>query len=142
MKCRYLNGDDLLKVGEIANYSFDDYSAEDFLKMSQDKNYRFVVAEKNKEILGFVIFLVVDEKIEIIKIATSVHERRSGVASEMLRFVQCYGKQNGHAGVILEVNEHNTPARKLYLKMGFREIYVRKKYYHNTDDAIIMEWVN
>lgn len=132
--------EELPEVGEIAKNSFDDYSKDDFFNMSHDKNYKFVVSKIDGRIVGFVIFLRIDEKVEIIKIASHPILRRRGIASGLMQYVQEYATQNGHVGVILEVNEKNVPARKLYSKLGFSEIYTRKKYYHNTDDAIIMEW--
>ena len=39
---------------------------------------------------------------------------------------------------LLEVNENNVKALKLYKKTGFEKIFVRKNYYGNNEDAIIM----
>ena len=39
---------------------------------------------------------------------------------------------------LLEVNENNIKALKLYKKIGFEQISVRKNYYGNNEDAIIM----
>lgn len=140
MEFRDIQESDLEVVGEIAKKSFDDYSKDDYFKMSHDKNYKFVVSVQEKKVVGFVIFLRIDEKIEIIKIATDPIFRRRGIASGLLNFAKNFAENNEHSGVILEVNENNLPARSLYLKMGFNEIHIRKRYYHNTDDAIIMEW--
>ena len=38
----------------------------------------------------------------------------------------------------LEVNVNNTPAINLYEKFGFKNLGIRKKYYNNATDAIIM----
>lgn len=40
--------------------------------------------------------------------------------------------------ITLEVNVNNIPAINLYKKYEFEEVGVRKKYYNNVDDAIIM----
>lgn len=40
--------------------------------------------------------------------------------------------------ITLEVNANNIPAQKLYENSGFKTVGIRKKYYNNTDDAIIM----
>ena len=132
---------DLGKIAEFAREAFDDFSASDFQKMASDSNYKCFVATKEDEIAGFVVFLRIDSKLEIIKIATNPAYKRQGVASIMMKEVFEFAKNNGHEGVVLEVNEYNLPAYNLYKKMGFKEIFVRKKYYHGTDDAIIMEWL-
>jgi ribosomal protein S18 acetylase RimI-like enzyme len=41
---------------------------------------------------------------------------------------------------MLEVNENNTEALRLYSKLGFKEISLRDRYY-GEDTAIIMEKV-
>ena len=40
--------------------------------------------------------------------------------------------------ITLEVNSNNIPAKNLYEKFGFNVVGLRKKYYNNTYDAIIM----
>ena len=42
--------------------------------------------------------------------------------------------------IMLEVNENNNPAIKLYTKLGFKEISYRERYY-DEDTALIMEKV-
>ena len=130
---------DLPRIGEIAKKAFDDYSADDYLKMSKDSNYNFVVAERDGCILGFLMYLKIDDELEIIKIATDEKFKRQGVATRLIDSMREFGLKFNHTGIILEVNEINLSARKLYEKVGFKQIHVRKKYYHGTEDAIIME---
>ena len=40
--------------------------------------------------------------------------------------------------ITLEVRESNTPAIKLYEKFDFKNLGVRKNYYKNNENAIIM----
>lgn len=40
--------------------------------------------------------------------------------------------------ITLEVNENNLPAIHLYEKFNFKRLGLRKKYYNNTDNAVIM----
>lgn len=47
-------------------------------------------------------------------------------------------KEFNYSELTLEVNSNNTSAKKLYLKFGFKELGIRKKYYNNKDDALIM----
>lgn len=129
---------DLNSVGKIAKDAFLDYSESDYKKMSEDKNYKFFVATFNSLIVGYVVFLRIDTKCEIIKIATKKDFRGCGIGTLLLESVANYAKNNQHEGLLLEVNEKNLSAINLYKKYGFTQIYIRKKYYNNTDDAIIM----
>ena len=40
--------------------------------------------------------------------------------------------------ITLEVNINNIPAINLYKKYNFEEVGIRKKYYNNVEDALIM----
>ena len=40
--------------------------------------------------------------------------------------------------ITLEVNENNLPAQKLYEKYKFKNLGIRKNYYKNGENAIIM----
>ena len=46
-----------------------------------------------------------------------------------------------YSRVMLEVNENNIEAIRLYNKLGFKEISLRNRYY-GDETAIIMEKVN
>ena len=132
---------DLDAVGEIALESFSDYNSDDFKYMCGSTNYKFLVAKIDGNVVGFVVFLRIDEKCEIIKIATKASFRGCGVGFAIMKEVENYARSNAHNGIILEVNEHNVAAIGLYKKFGFKQIHVRNKYYENKYDALIMEYV-
>jgi len=41
--------------------------------------------------------------------------------------------------IILEVSEKNTPALRLYEKVGFKRVGMRKNYYPDGSNALLME---
>lgn len=139
MQIREVEPKDLAQVGAIAESAFKDYSEADFKKMAENNLYKFWVLERDKKIAGFLIVLTVDEKLEIIKIATHPEFRRQGVGESLINHAIRFGKTINKLGILLEVNEKNLPARALYEKLGFEQIFVRKKYYDATFDAIIEE---
>ena len=49
-------------------------------------------------------------------------------------------KNENYSRIMLEVNENNIEALRLYNKLGFKEISLRDRYY-GEDTAIIMEKV-
>lgn len=130
---------DLEAIGNIAKESFNDYSEQDFLSMMNNPNYLFFVALDKNLVVGFVVFLCFDEKMEIIKIATKEDFRGRGVALALLNQMENWGRNNQKQGILLEVNEKNLKARRLYDKVGFEIIHIRKKYYDSKDDAIVMQ---
>ena len=40
--------------------------------------------------------------------------------------------------IFLEVRVSNESAKALYLKLGFKPVGIRKNYYENSEDAIVM----
>ena len=44
----------------------------------------------------------------------------------------------GSVRIFLEVAAANLPARNLYGKYGFREVGLRKAYYEDGDDALVL----
>jgi cellulose biosynthesis protein BcsQ len=47
-------------------------------------------------------------------------------------------KNQGIEKIFLEVRKSNIPAKSLYEKIGYKEISVRKKYYSDGEDAVVM----
>jgi ribosomal-protein-alanine N-acetyltransferase len=41
--------------------------------------------------------------------------------------------------IMVEVNQNNVQAINLYKKIGFKQIDIRRKYYPNNEDALIMQ---
>ena len=44
----------------------------------------------------------------------------------------------GVENIWLEVRPSNVAGKRLYQKLGFKEVYQRPKYYSNSEDAIVM----
>ena len=113
---------------------------DNFAKCYSDKNYNMLIAldEANK-VVGYLILLYVVDVAEIIAVAVLKDSRRQGAGSALVEKSFSVAKRLGAGAVVLEVNENNVGARKLYERSGFVAISVRKKYYNNSDDAIIMK---
>jgi ribosomal protein S18 acetylase RimI-like enzyme len=62
------------------------------------------------------------DSIFIREIATAEWARGRGLGREMIGLAQRVAAANGIARVTLIVNDANTPAERLYLKLGFRQI--------------------
>lgn len=96
------------------------------------------VAESNQEIVAYsVIWNVVDE-IQLNKIAVDKKHRKKGIAKELINYIIKISKNNNYKKILLEVNENNLPAVKLYESLNFKITGKRKKYYNN-EDALLME---
>lgn len=88
---------------------------------------------------GFIVWRNTLDDAEIISIGVIPDARRTGTASAMIQMVKQDAKQNGVKNILLEVDEHNTPAIELYKKCGFTNVGMRPHYYENGHNAIIMK---
>jgi ribosomal-protein-alanine N-acetyltransferase len=78
--------------------------------------------------------------VEIMNIVVKKSKRRMGIGKILLeKLIEMASKTNLKI-LTLEVNACNTPAIKLYEKFNFKRVGIRKKYYNNLDDAIIMNF--
>lgn len=79
----------------------------------------------------------------IMNIAVVPQAQRRGYAEALVRYVVAKAARQP-AKVFLEVRSSNNAARKLYQKVGFQEIGLRKNYYPTLsgtkEDAIVMLW--
>lgn len=97
------------------------------------------IAETAGEPTGFVALRLVADFSEILNVAVHPAYCQKGVATAIFQRVVPELKKLGVKEVTLEVNCSNVAAIGLYHKLGFSEIGRRKKFYNNTDDALLMK---
>ena len=83
------------------------------------------------------IWQPIDEA-HITNIVTKKSMRQNKIGTKMLEELIKIAKERKLNNITLEVNKNNIPAINLYKKYKFKEVDIRKKYYNNCDDAIIM----
>lgn len=134
-----MNNTDFEAISPILSSEFDDFWSTNTLKEElENANSTYIVAKINQEIVGFAgIWKSVDD-VHITDIVVKKNYRQKGIGSSLLQELISLTKKLNYKELTLEVNAKNDPAKKLYLKYGFKELGIRKNYYHNTDDAIIM----
>lgn len=130
---------DLDAISDILFSDFDDFWNVSTLKSElQNPNSQYIIAKLNNEIVGFGgIWKAVDD-IHITDIVVKKIFRRQKIGSILLEQLISLTKQQNITSITLEVNSNNIPAQKLYEKFGFKRVGLRKKYYNNTNDAVIM----
>lgn len=94
---------------------------------------------KNKGgIWGIVSVLNSGEECEILRVKVKKVARELGLGKRLIFELIALKRREGKARILLEVNEHNFPAIQMYSQNGFERVGERKKYYHNSDSAILM----
>ena len=99
-----------------------------------DSIYNYMDGDK---VLGYLEIRLVDGVLDIMNLFVNEEDRRKGIATELMnKMIQ----EENYSRIMLEVNENNDTAIRLYNKLGFKEISLRDRYY-GEDTAIIMEKV-
>ena len=99
-----------------------------------DSIYNYMDGDK---VLGYLEIRLVDGVIDIMNIFVNEENRKQGIATSLMEEMF---KNEEYSRIMLEVNENNDSAIRLYNKLGFKEISLRDRYY-GEDTAIIMEKV-
>ncbi len=89
-------------------------------------------------IWGIIAVQNCGDETEILRVKVRGRARELGLGNRLVSELAALKKREKKAKILLEVNEHNFPAISLYTRNGFVRVGERKKYYHNTDSAILM----
>lgn len=111
------------------------YSLSQLNSFFNSGDYKIIVARSDKVLCAYLIIHISD-KIDIEKIYVDPNYRKQNIGTKLLNEID---KLNLNRKIILEVNENNTTAINFYKKNGFKQISIRKNYYKNGDNAIILE---
>jgi len=98
-----------------------------------------LIAESVNELVGFGVLGIAVDDGEIESLAVNRLWRRRGVARRLCEELLGWARARGARRASLEVRVSNTGARALYQSLGFREVAVRRGYYHDPEeDALVM----
>lgn len=110
-------------------------------ELGKENHFAFV-AVCEKQVVAFVFVMKTygekGEDYNILNIATKKGFENRGIATKLLSFLEEYAKKQGIFQLWLEVREHNQNAITFYKNSGFKLDYVRKNYYANGDNALVM----
>lgn len=107
--------------------------------LSSNPNAAYWVAQSGEgEVLGFIGTHDIAGEINITNVAVAPEFRGCGIAQALVKTVKDHFKDKDIYGITLEVASENAPAIHVYEKADFSPEGIRKKYYKNGDDAIIM----
>ena len=137
---RKMTVDDVDGVFEVEKSCFEDYwSKNAFLDELKNPHARYLVAETEGKIVGYIgIWLIIDEG-HITNVAVHKDFRGRKIGNELMKEMTELCKENYIKAMTLEVRKSNDVAQNLYKKYGFKMAGIRKEYYSdNKEDAIIM----
>jgi ribosomal-protein-alanine N-acetyltransferase len=87
---------------------------------------------------GMILGRVAADEAEILTLAVDPGERRRGVGSALLSAAMAHAASLGAVFMFLEVAVTNDAARALYAGHGFTQAGLRRNYYTDGTDALIL----
>ncbi len=127
--------------GDLSTITFfsDRYSETELSKLLENPKVDLFVLQCGEEILGYaVVWKVLDEG-ELHWFEIFEPFRGRGLSYHFLKAIIENLKGEGIKKLLLEVSDKNSIAKRVYRKIGFKPIGVRKNYYPDGSNAILME---
>ena len=130
---------DLEEISNILLSDFDDFWNYNILKSELlNPNSKYLVAKIENQIVGFAGITICVDRADITNIVTKKDYRHLGIGSAILQELINLSKSLNLDNISLEVAESNITAISLYTKFEFEKCGLRKNYYNNIENAIIM----
>lgn len=139
MKITNMTLSDLDSIKSVLNTDFDDFWNYNIFKSElENSNSKYIVAKFEDTIVGFAGFIIGYDEADISNIVVNKNFRHKGIATMMLENLITLAKSLNLVALNLEVKASNISAINLYKKFSFEQCGLRKKYYNNFEDAILM----
>lgn len=100
------------------------------------KQIEYVIDNEQK---GYLEYSVIYDRMEIDDIFVKDDCRLQGIGTKLMAHLISIAIEMKLVNITLEVRRSNEIAIRLYKKFGFREVALRKGYYEDFEDAILME---
>ena len=138
MTIRYASSNDFDRICEIEKRVFSNPWSKESIKKELDNDSKSLnlISEMDGQLMGYFFSHMISNEVHILNIAIDVSFQHRGNGEDF--FNQIFKKYLEYANVFLEVKRTNLPAINLYHKFGFEEIDIRKMYYSDGQDAVVM----
>jgi ribosomal protein S18 acetylase RimI-like enzyme len=116
-------------------------SPEDLKRELERRNAEFsgsgrgLLARVSGEVVGIIWWYEEEQDRWVNLLATRLPYRRRGVAQELLGQALVLGYEGGCRSMMINVEESNEAARRLYARLGFTELVYWRQWYILSDDA-------
>lgn len=141
---RTMRREDLAAVMEIERRSFaQPWSRPFFEKELATPFARLMVAVEQgsprETVVGYTCAWRVTDEVHLLNVAVHPERRGLGLGRALVEAVIAQAVDNQARVVFLEVRAGNVVARRLYRRLGFRDLGIRRGYYGPGQDAVVME---
>ena len=139
MRFEPLRYEHLRQMAQIEQEAFDQpWSERMFIPEVEDENAYYLVGVRGDEVICYGGFHKVLDEAHITNITVRADSRGRGIGTLLMSELISRARMLGVKYMTLEVRDNNENAIKLYKSFGFTVEGIRKKYYNNVHDALIM----
>jgi ribosomal-protein-alanine N-acetyltransferase len=90
-------------------------------------------------VVGYACSWRVSDEVHLMNVAVHPGRRRRGIGRRLVDRVLAGAAEEGATAVVLEVRSGNAGARRLYARVGFRQVGLRRSYYGPGQDALVLQ---
>lgn len=98
-----------------------------------------VVVELDGRVAGYLCLTVLLDEAEILDVAVDPALQGRGIGAQLVQWACDEAIQRGARLLLLEVRATSQPAIALYERFGFQQTGLRKAYYEDNIDAVLMD---
>lgn len=128
--------DSLLKARELG---FTDGFNESMIASGFNSGNFYGFIAEDDGVTGFITYTLTQDFAEIADLFVFPKFRKKGVGTALVFELIKTVKNSGRGKIFLEVRKGNFAAKNLYKKIGFTDLYERKKYYGDEDAEVMVK---
>ncbi len=102
----------------------------------------WVCREEGKNLVGYLIQSIAAEEMHILNVCIHPDKQRMNLGTLLVQQAEEFGQRGSAKTVFLEVRPKNIAAIRLYQKLGYEQVGLRKDYYpadRGREDAVVMK---
>ncbi len=138
LKIRDFKTSDLPSIRRIIDANFENPWSDSMILSENSFTYK-TVAVIEKQIVGFLSGEIMYDESNILMIAVDKSFQRRGIGRALVSNFLEKVRSCKISSVYLEVSKNNDIALNFYRKLNFKEYGMRKSYYSNGEDAVLMK---
>lgn len=142
LSIRWMIRRDMAEVLKIERESFEYHWTEaDFLHRLRQRNCIGMVAENDNAVLGFIIYELHRNALNVLNLAVHPDHRHQGVGVQLVRKLTTKLPGQGREFITATVRETNLPAQVFFANRGMEAVRVEREAYQDTaEDAYLMQF--
>ena len=134
-----LKKEHISKVVEIEEKLLEETLGNEMLQAELHNKYaHFYVALDSDIVVGYIGAWIIEGTTDMINFVVDSNYQHQGIGQLLMQEIVNQSVKENSKEILLEVREKNNQAINFYLLQGFKQIAVRKEYYKNKDNALIL----